>query len=185
MGDLRDPLVAERFAQTASDEYFRRRDFLGRTAVGAGLAAGMAMKLSPATLIAERRSGRARSICRPHATCRSTPFVVLMMENRSFDHYLGWLPRRTGCRRGWSYVDLDGKTWETRPPGARLAGLRPPRPRPLLGRRAASSSTAAVRRLPETGNDRSSDLLLRREGTWASSRAAAKAFTTYDHSTAR
>ena len=42
-------------------------------------------------------------------------FVVLMMENRSFDHYLGWLPGADGQQSGLSYVDRDGKTWDTRP----------------------------------------------------------------------
>ena len=34
--------------------------------------------------------------------------VVLMMENRSFDHMLGWLPRADGRQAGLSYVDGDG-----------------------------------------------------------------------------
>jgi phospholipase C len=34
--------------------------------------------------------------------------VVLMMENRSFDHYLGWLPGADGRQAGLSYVDRDG-----------------------------------------------------------------------------
>ena len=38
-----------------------------------------------------------------------------MMENRSFDHYLGWLPDADGQQAGLSYVDRDGKTWSTRP----------------------------------------------------------------------
>jgi phospholipase C len=42
-------------------------------------------------------------------------FVVLMMENRSFDHYLGWLPGADGRQAGLSYVDKSGKTWATRP----------------------------------------------------------------------
>jgi len=34
--------------------------------------------------------------------------VVVMMENRSFDHYLGWLPGADGTQGGLSYVDRDG-----------------------------------------------------------------------------
>ena len=34
--------------------------------------------------------------------------IVLMMENRSFDHYLGWLPGADGKQAGLSYVDRDG-----------------------------------------------------------------------------
>jgi phospholipase C len=34
--------------------------------------------------------------------------VVVMMENRSFDHYLGWLPGADGKQSGLSYVDRNG-----------------------------------------------------------------------------
>lgn len=34
--------------------------------------------------------------------------VVLCMENRSFDHWLGWVPGATGRQRGLEYVDNDG-----------------------------------------------------------------------------
>jgi phospholipase C len=34
--------------------------------------------------------------------------VVLMMENRSFDHYLGWLPGANGRQAGLSYPDRQG-----------------------------------------------------------------------------
>ena len=46
-------------------------------------------------------------------------FVVLMMENRSFDHYLGWLPGADGRQAGLTYVDGAGQ----RAPDAR--GSRP------------------------------------------------------------
>ena len=39
--------------------------------------------------------------------------VVLMMENRSFDHYLGWLKGADGKQAGLSYVDRDGVTRKT------------------------------------------------------------------------
>src|SRR4051812_31103745 len=34
--------------------------------------------------------------------------VVLMMENRSFDHLLGWLPGVNGKQAGLTYPDLTG-----------------------------------------------------------------------------
>lgn len=34
--------------------------------------------------------------------------VVVMMENRSFDHFLGWLPNADGKQAGLSYVDQTG-----------------------------------------------------------------------------
>jgi phospholipase C len=34
--------------------------------------------------------------------------IVVMMENRSFDHFLGWLPRADGRQRGITYLDATG-----------------------------------------------------------------------------
>ncbi len=39
--------------------------------------------------------------------------VVLMMENRSFDHMLGWLPGANGKQEGLSYVDQKGDRHRT------------------------------------------------------------------------
>ncbi len=39
--------------------------------------------------------------------------VVVMMENRSFDHYLGWLPGANGKQAGLSYTDASGTAHPT------------------------------------------------------------------------
>ena len=39
--------------------------------------------------------------------------VVVMMENRSFDHMLGWLPNANGRQNGLSYLDNDGSPHPT------------------------------------------------------------------------
>jgi len=39
--------------------------------------------------------------------------VVVMMENRSFDHYLGWLPGANGRQAGLTYTDRYGVTRQT------------------------------------------------------------------------
>src|SRR6202453_4977703 len=39
--------------------------------------------------------------------------VVVMMENRSFDHLLGWLPGANGTQAGLSYVDNSGEAHPT------------------------------------------------------------------------
>jgi phospholipase C len=39
--------------------------------------------------------------------------VVVMMENRSFDHMLGWLPNANGRQAGLSYLDNDGNPQPT------------------------------------------------------------------------
>ncbi|HEX3732520.1 MAG TPA: alkaline phosphatase family protein [Mycobacteriales bacterium] len=39
--------------------------------------------------------------------------VVVMMENRSFDHYLGWLPGADGRQAGLAYIDRGGRRHTT------------------------------------------------------------------------
>jgi phospholipase C len=39
--------------------------------------------------------------------------IVVMMENRSFDHFLGWLPHADGKQAGLSYADPQGKSHAT------------------------------------------------------------------------
>jgi len=39
--------------------------------------------------------------------------VVVMMENRSFDHFLGWLPKANGKQAGLKYKDSDGVSHPT------------------------------------------------------------------------
>ena len=41
--------------------------------------------------------------------------VVTMMENRSFDHLLGWLPNADGRQAGLSYTDTNGIAHTTHP----------------------------------------------------------------------
>jgi phospholipase C len=108
VGDLRDPNEAERLAFEAPDEYLRRRDFLGRMAVLGGLGAGMGLLLDPDALIGQAAAAQRRV---PLPSPRNMPidtFVVLMMENRSFDHYLGWLPGADGRQAGLTFTDASG-----------------------------------------------------------------------------
>ncbi len=41
--------------------------------------------------------------------------VVLMMENRSFDHMLGWLPGANGVQAGRSFADTSGQSHNSFP----------------------------------------------------------------------
>jgi phospholipase C len=41
--------------------------------------------------------------------------IVVMMENRSFDHFLGWLPGADGRQAGLTYLDKQGMPHETFP----------------------------------------------------------------------
>jgi phospholipase C len=113
MEDLRDPLQAERLSTVAPEAYHTRRDFLMRTAVAAGMTASMGLLLDPNTVIAEA-ARRQREVQLPSP--RNLPidtFVVLMMENRSFDHYLGWLPGADGRQAGLTFTDGHGVAHET------------------------------------------------------------------------
>jgi phospholipase C len=95
-------------------EHLRRREFLARTAALAG-AAGLAGAVPLRSLLAEAARREAR---RPYPSPRNMPidhFVVLMMENRSFDHYLGWLPNADGRQAGLSYPGDDGRRHRTHP----------------------------------------------------------------------
>jgi phospholipase C len=106
-GELADERASERLAAEHPDEFMRRRDFLGRTAALAGLA-GMASVLPPETLVAEAAKRAAK---KPFPSRQNLPldtFVILMMENRSFDHYFGWHGLADGRNAGLRYPSLDG-----------------------------------------------------------------------------
>src|SRR3954454_4088421 len=103
MSDLHDPEHAESLADEAPDDYLRRREFLQRTALVAGLTTALGTVLPSETLVAEAARRQRR---KPLPAPKNLPidtFVVLMMENRSFDHYLGWLPGADGRQAGLTF----------------------------------------------------------------------------------
>jgi phospholipase C len=90
-----------------------RREFLERTAYAAGLA-GVASALPANAILAEAAAAAARSSGLPAP--RNVPidhFVVLMMENRSFDHYFGWVSEADGLQ-DQTYLDPAGNSVPTR-----------------------------------------------------------------------
>ena len=54
--------------------------------------------------------------------------VVVMMENRSFDHYLGWLPNADGRQAGLTYLDSAGMAFPTEPLAPDFQGCGHPDP---------------------------------------------------------
>ena len=93
------------------DQPLSRRSFLGTAAAAAGAgplaaaaaAAGARAALSaPAALPSPAHSG-------------IDHVVVVMMENRSFDHFLGWLPGADGKQAGLTYLDAAGAPHSTHP----------------------------------------------------------------------
>ena len=96
-----------------SDSELSRRDFLERTAYAAGLA-GMA-SLPPSVLLAEAAEAAARRNRLPSPRNMDLDhIVVLMMENRSFDHYFGWLSDVADGIQHQSFPDPDGNQVATR-----------------------------------------------------------------------
>jgi phospholipase C len=127
VSDIRDPREAERLSFEEPDAHLRRREFLQRAAVTAGLA-GMGLTLDPETIVAQA-AGRQRRRALPSP--RNMPidtFVVLMMENRSFDHYLGWLPNADGRQAGLNFTDKNGQQFATRRMGTDFQGCAHPDP---------------------------------------------------------
>ena len=54
--------------------------------------------------------------------------VLVMMENRSFDHLLGWFPNANGQQAGLTYVDLNGSPQMTFPLAPDFTGCAYPDP---------------------------------------------------------
>ena len=97
-----------------SDADLSRREFLERTAYGAGLA-GMAGALPVSTLMSEAADAQSRRNRLPSPrNVEIDHFVVLMMENRSFDHYFGWLSGDADATQRASYPNPQGQQVPTR-----------------------------------------------------------------------
>jgi phospholipase C len=81
-----------------------RRTFLGAAAAAAVGAQPLARSAlaAPSRLPAPARSG-------------IDHIVVVVMENRSFDHFLGWLPGADGKQAGLTYTDRNGVPHQTFP----------------------------------------------------------------------
>ena len=182
--DLRDDEQRERLEHAAPEEALRRREFLQRTALTAGLA-GLSTILPAQTLVAEAaRKQRRNHIPSPRNMPIDT-FVVLMMENRSFDHYLGWMPDADGRQAGLSFVDKQGVSHATHRLTPGLAGLRSSRPRPLVVRRTRPAQRRQDGRLPADRQRRVRDRLLRRGRPRRSSRTRPRRSPRSTTSTAR
>src|SRR5947208_1763342 len=82
-------------ARNDSGKSLTRRAFLGGMAALGGSAA-----IGDSSLLAQT----AASLPNPD-TSGIKHIVVAMMENRSFDHFLGWLPNANGKQAGLTYQD--------------------------------------------------------------------------------
>ena len=90
-------------APALAERPLTRRKFLQRTAGAvAGLSLGGLWSAKGAPLPAPNNSGIKH-------------IIVVMMENRSFDHFLGWLPGANGQQAGLNYADKAGVAHSTYP----------------------------------------------------------------------
>ena len=79
------------------------------------LLAGLAATTAGAAGVVSRSSqGAARTEGLPDPGSSDIDhIVVVMMENRSFDHYLGWVPGANGIQQGLSFKDTTGQAYST------------------------------------------------------------------------
>src|SRR5882762_8972033 len=88
---------------------FTRRGFLiGAGASMAGLASGQLPSAWGRSQVLTRRP----PLPSPNAS-GIEHVVVLCMENRSFDHFLGWVRKADGIQAGLTYLDDAGDPHET------------------------------------------------------------------------
>src|SRR6266487_1166920 len=81
-----------------------RRTFLTSTASAAG---AVALGCRPGGPDSPRITSSLAALPDP-ASSGIEHVVVFMMENRSFDHFLGWLPSADGRQAGLTYLDAAG-----------------------------------------------------------------------------
>ena len=111
--DIFDPEEAERLIAMAPEEALRRRDFMERLARYAGASAAVAMGVGCGPTMKQAAANQRKASPRGDTNIPIDTFVVLMMENRSFDHFLGWLPGADGRQAGLEYTDDQGKVQVT------------------------------------------------------------------------
>jgi phospholipase C len=95
------------------DAALSRREFIERTAYAAGLAGTASLPLGALLSQAAEAEHLRAGLPRP----RNLPidhFVLLMMENRSFDHYFGWLSGEADGIQQQTYPNPAGQPVATR-----------------------------------------------------------------------
>ena len=103
-----------------------RRDFL-RGAAGASGAALLGRSARSDSVGRRPQDEGLSSLPSPEAS-GIQHIVVVMMENRSFDHFLGWLPNADGRQEGLTYLDATGTAHSTHPLAPDFTGCSHPDP---------------------------------------------------------
>jgi len=94
----------------------KRRQFVQGVATGVGAAGLGGLELFTAEKLPKPRKSHIEHI------------VLVMMENRSFDHYLGWLPGANGRQSGLTYLDSSNVGHSTHPLAPDYQGCGHPDP---------------------------------------------------------
>jgi phospholipase C len=99
-----------------------------------GLVRRIVFALSTMSILA--LPARAQTSLPPPEAAGFEHVVVVMMENRSFDHFFGWLPGANGHQAGLSYKDSSGAAHSTHylPPDYQGCGFNDPGHSYLQGR---------------------------------------------------
>jgi len=123
---MKTPTPAPRIPACESVESIRatlsRRQFL-RSAAAAAAGATLARWL-PGQVVS---AARTKSLPVPQRS-GIEHVIVVMMENRSFDHLLGWLPGANGRQAGLTYLDSSGTAHGTYPLAPDFQGCAHPDP---------------------------------------------------------
>jgi phospholipase C len=101
---------------------FSRRQFV----VGSAAALG-SLSATGRSLLWAASVGKKKKLPKPGKS-GINHIVVAMMENRSFDHLLGWLPGADGKQAGLGYADSQGNVFETYPLAPDFQGCGHPDP---------------------------------------------------------
>jgi phospholipase C len=73
------------------------------------------LTIATGAAVSDLAAGMTTGAVRPASEAPFNTVVVLMMENRSFDHVLGWLPGANGRQKGLSFTDTHGVVHQTYP----------------------------------------------------------------------
>ena len=92
--------------------------------------------------------------CRRRRRRASTTSSSSMMENRSFDHFLGWLPGADGRQAGPVFEDGAGRRGDSTYHLSEFQGCGHADPAPLVGRRARRVRQRRVRRMAARRRER-------------------------------
>jgi hypothetical protein len=99
-----NPSARSKTSDVSARNNLDRREFLKKTAALTGGALALS---SAGSLFA-----KSRVLPKPNKS-GVDHIVLVTMENRSFDHFLGWLPGANGMQAGLSFADTVGNTYPT------------------------------------------------------------------------